>query len=138
MAMSKRNANAMVIMNFLYRIVEVFEDYFNELVEESIRDNFVITYELLDEMMDFGYPQSTEPKVLKESERAAATRRSGARSGAANVATGRTEQCPSYLTSLHCVRVFVVSLSQVHLRGGASQIRCEASRGCDECGVLAR
>jgi len=66
MAMSKRNANAMVIMNFLYRIVEVFEDYFTELVEESIRDNFVITYELLDEMMDFGYPQSTEPKVLKE------------------------------------------------------------------------
>jgi len=66
MAMSKRNTNAMVIMNFLYRIVEVFEDYFTELVEESIRDNFVITYELLDEMMDFGYPQSTEPKVLKE------------------------------------------------------------------------
>jgi len=66
MAMSKRNANAMVVMNFLYRIVEVFEDYFTELVEESIRDNFVITYELLDEMMDFGYPQSTEPKVLKE------------------------------------------------------------------------
>ena len=63
MAMSKRNSNAMVVMNFLYRIVEVFEDYFNELVEESIRDNFVITYELLDEMMDFGYPQSTEPKV---------------------------------------------------------------------------
>src|SRR6476620_7846060 len=66
MAMTKRNANVMVVMNFLYRIVEVFEDYFNELVEESIRDNFVITYELLDEMMDFGYPQSTEPTVLKE------------------------------------------------------------------------
>jgi len=55
-----------VILNFLYRLVEVFEDYFNELVEESIRDNFVITYELLDEMMDFGYPQSTEAKILKE------------------------------------------------------------------------
>lgn len=66
MAMSKRNTNAMVVMNFLYRMVEVLEDYFNELVEESIRDNFVITYELLDEMMDFGYPQSTEAKVLKE------------------------------------------------------------------------
>lgn len=66
MGMSKRNSNAMVVMNYLYRIVDVFEDYFNELVEESIRDNFVITYELLDEMMDFGYPQSTEPKVLKE------------------------------------------------------------------------
>ena len=66
MAMSKRNSNAMVVMNFLYRLVEVFEDYFTELVEESIRDNFVITYELLDEMMDFGYVQTTEPKVLKE------------------------------------------------------------------------
>ena len=66
MAMTKFNANAMVILNFLYRVVEVLEDYFNELVEESIRDNFVITYELLDEMMDFGYPQFTEPKILKE------------------------------------------------------------------------
>ena len=66
MCMTKFNANAMVILNFLYRVVEVLEDYFTELVEESIRDNFVITYELLDEMMDFGYPQFTEPKILKE------------------------------------------------------------------------
>jgi AP-1 complex subunit mu len=34
--------------------------------EESIRDNFVIIYELLDEMMDFGYPQTTESKILRE------------------------------------------------------------------------
>ena len=66
MAMTKFNANAMLLMNFLYRVVEVLEDYFTELIEESIRDNFVLTYELLDEMMDFGYPQFTEPKVLKE------------------------------------------------------------------------
>jgi AP-1 complex subunit mu len=66
MAMTRHNANAMIILNFLYQLVEVFQDYFSELVEESIRDNFVITYELLDEMMDFGYPQSTEPKILKE------------------------------------------------------------------------
>ncbi|RUS15512.1 Mu homology domain-containing protein [Endogone sp. FLAS-F59071] len=37
-----------------------------ELEEESIRDNFVIIYELLDEMMDFGYPQTTETKILQE------------------------------------------------------------------------
>jgi AP-1 complex subunit mu len=36
------------------------------LEEESIRDNFVIIYELLDEMMDFGYPQTTESKILRE------------------------------------------------------------------------
>jgi AP-1 complex subunit mu len=66
LAVTKKNANAMIIMNFLYRLVAVFEDYFDHLNEESIRDNFVITYELLDEMMDFGYPQSTEAKILKE------------------------------------------------------------------------
>ncbi|CAJ0753833.1 3259_t:CDS:2 [Entrophospora sp. SA101] len=44
----------------------VFTEYFKELEEESIRDNFVIIYELLDEMMDFGYPQTTETKILQE------------------------------------------------------------------------
>jgi AP-1 complex subunit mu len=31
-------------------------DYFFEIEEESIRDNFVVVYELLDEMLDNGYP----------------------------------------------------------------------------------
>ena len=34
--------------------------------EESVRDNFVLIYELLDEMMDNGYPQTTEFKILSE------------------------------------------------------------------------
>jgi len=34
--------------------------------EESIRDNFVICYELLDELVDFGYPQTTDAKILQE------------------------------------------------------------------------
>ena len=46
--------------------VDVFKDYFGELEEESIRDNFVIIYELLDETMDFGYPQTMESKILRE------------------------------------------------------------------------
>lgn len=47
-------------------IVQVFKDYFGELDEESIRDNFVVIYELMDETMDFGYPQSLDSKVLRE------------------------------------------------------------------------
>lgn len=66
LAVTKRNTNAMVVLNFLYQLVGVLEDYFTVLCEESIKDNFVILYELLDEMIDFGYPQMTEPKVLKE------------------------------------------------------------------------
>lgn len=45
---------------------QVFSEYFKELEEESIRDNFVIVYELLDELMDFGYPQTTDSKILQE------------------------------------------------------------------------
>jgi hypothetical protein len=48
------------------REAQVFREYFKELEEESIRDNFVIIYELFDEIMDFGYPQTTETKILQE------------------------------------------------------------------------
>ncbi|KAG2461461.1 AP1M1 protein, partial [Polypterus senegalus] len=44
----------------------VFKEYFKELEEESIRDNFVTVYELLDELMDFGFPQTTDSKILQE------------------------------------------------------------------------
>ena len=64
--MSKRNTNAAEVIIFLHRLVQVLVEYFKELEEESIRDNFVIIYELLDEMMDFGYPQTTESKILQE------------------------------------------------------------------------
>lgn len=45
---------------------QVFQDYFGELEEESIRDNFVIIFELLDETIDHGYPQTTEARILRE------------------------------------------------------------------------
>ena len=45
---------------------QVFKDYFGGLDEESIRDNFVVIYELMDETLDFGYPQSLDAKILRE------------------------------------------------------------------------
>ena len=66
LATTRCNANAMVILTFLYQVVAVMEDYFQAVVEESVRDNFVIAYELLDEMMDFGYPQVTDVSSLKQ------------------------------------------------------------------------
>jgi len=66
LSVTKHNANAALIILFLYRVIQVMKDYFKELEVESIRDNFVIIYELLDEMMDFGYPQSTDGKILQE------------------------------------------------------------------------
>lgn len=66
MAVTKRNSNITLILVFLNKLVNVFKDYFGELEEESIRDNFVVVYELLDETMDFGYPQTCESKILRE------------------------------------------------------------------------
>ena len=66
LATTKRNSNVTLILFFLYRLTNVFKDYFGELEEESIRDNFVVVYELLDETMDFGYAQTCESKVLRE------------------------------------------------------------------------
>ena len=66
LATTKRNSNVLLMFTFLYKLVEVFEDYFGEIEEEAIRDNFVIIYELLDETMDFGYPQTCEARILRE------------------------------------------------------------------------
>jgi AP-1 complex subunit mu len=66
LALTRRNSNAFEILQFLHKVVQVLTEYFKELEEESIRDNFVVIYELLDEMMDFGHPQTTETKILQE------------------------------------------------------------------------
>lgn len=66
LAVTKKNSNIALILVFLYKLVNVFKDYFGEIEEESIRDNFVVVYELLDETMDFGFPQTCESKILRE------------------------------------------------------------------------
>jgi AP-1 complex subunit mu len=55
-----------MMLSYLQKLSEVLLDYFTDLEEESIRDNFATIYELLDEMMDNGYPQTTESKVMSE------------------------------------------------------------------------
>lgn len=64
-AVTTRNSNVALILTFLYRLAQVFKDYFGALEEESIRDNFVIIYELLDETMDHGLPQSLDSTILR-------------------------------------------------------------------------
>lgn len=66
LAVTRRNSNATLIITFIYKLIQVLKDYFKVLEEESIKDNFVITYELLDEMIDNGFPQLSEVKILRE------------------------------------------------------------------------
>lgn len=54
------------VVEFLHRVVDTFQDYFTECSETSIKENYVVVYELLDEMLDNGYPLATEANILKE------------------------------------------------------------------------
>jgi len=64
-AVTKSNSNCTLVFQFLYKLVEVFKAYFGGVFEEnSVRENFVLIYELLDETMDHGYPQITAVNLL--------------------------------------------------------------------------
>lgn len=64
-AVTLKNSNVALIVTFLYKLASVFRDYFGTFEEESIRDNFVCIYELLDETMDHGLPQSLDSTILR-------------------------------------------------------------------------
>jgi AP-2 complex subunit mu-1 len=65
-AATRENVNAAMVFQFLFALVEVFNGYFGgAFEEETVRDNFPLVYELLDEVMDFGYPQSCSTDMLK-------------------------------------------------------------------------
>ena len=44
-------------MEIIYRMMKVFRDYCGVINEESIRKNFVLIYEIIDEVIDYGHPQ---------------------------------------------------------------------------------
>jgi len=47
-AVTKSNANAALIFEFLYRLIALGKGYFGKFDEEAVKNNFVLVYELLD------------------------------------------------------------------------------------------
>lgn len=62
---TKNNASAALVFEFLYRLLGLGVSYFGKFNEDSVKNNFVLVYELLDEVLDFGYPQNLEVDTLK-------------------------------------------------------------------------
>ena len=62
---TKHNVSANLMMEMLHRISRIFKDYCGTLSEDSVRKNFILIYELLDEALDFGYPQAMSTELLK-------------------------------------------------------------------------
>ncbi|XP_062106110.1 AP-4 complex subunit mu-like [Humulus lupulus] len=64
-ATTRTNLSPSFVFEILQRIARVIKDYLGVLNEDSLRRNFVLVYELLDEVIDFGYVQTTSTQVLK-------------------------------------------------------------------------
>ncbi|KAF9282518.1 hypothetical protein BGZ68_005929 [Mortierella alpina] len=64
-ALTKWNANAALVFEFCYRFINIGRSYFGKLDEVAVKENFVVIYELLDEVLDFGYPQNSDADTLK-------------------------------------------------------------------------
>ncbi|EJD53174.1 clathrin adaptor, mu subunit [Auricularia subglabra TFB-10046 SS5] len=65
LACTKNNANAALVFEFIYRFISIAKSYFGKVDEEAVKSNFVLIYELIDEIIDFGYPQTSETDTLK-------------------------------------------------------------------------
>nr|XP_057942116.1 AP-4 complex subunit mu-1 isoform X2 [Doryrhamphus excisus] len=64
-AMTTADSSPFAVLEFLNRFAALVKDYCGGLSEKSVQMNFALIYELLDEMVDYGYVQSTSSDVLK-------------------------------------------------------------------------
>lgn len=58
--------NAMMVFSFLESFKKLLLEYLISLESETVRDNTIMIYELMDEIIDNGYPQTTDFKLLQK------------------------------------------------------------------------
>ncbi|CAD6185254.1 unnamed protein product [Caenorhabditis auriculariae] len=56
----------LMVIEFLHRVIQTFVQYFGECSDSSMKENCVIVFELLDEMLDNGFPLVTELNILQD------------------------------------------------------------------------
>uniref|UniRef100_A0A7N6AI72 AP-4 complex subunit mu-1 n=1 Tax=Anabas testudineus TaxID=64144 RepID=A0A7N6AI72_ANATE len=64
-ATTTEDTSPFTIIEFLNRLTALVKDYCGSLSEKSVQMNFALIYELLDEVVDYGYIQTTSSDVLK-------------------------------------------------------------------------
>eukprot|EP01041_Mallomonas_annulata_P001485 gene1484-2855_t len=63
---TRGNPNVFMILEFLIQKVRILKSYLGDnFDEQSIQSNFTLIYELLDETMDYGYPQNCSIDFLR-------------------------------------------------------------------------
>ena len=65
-AITSSNSNCMMILQFLIGLVSLVQSYCDgQFHEDVVKGNFVLILELLDDTLDHGYPQLTDPALAK-------------------------------------------------------------------------
>ncbi|XP_028321779.1 AP-4 complex subunit mu-1-like [Gouania willdenowi] len=64
-ATTTADSSPFTIIEFLNRLSALVKDYCGVLNETNITENFALIYELLDEVLDYGYIQTTSSDILK-------------------------------------------------------------------------
>jgi AP-4 complex subunit mu-1 len=62
---SKHNPSPSFVFEMMVSLSKIIKDFCGVLTEESIRKNFVLVYEIIDELVDFGYPQSVSTEQVR-------------------------------------------------------------------------
>jgi AP-3 complex subunit mu len=66
LAVCPAEVSPLLVLEFLHRVHNIFTEYFGSPADESaIKENFSTVYQLLEEMVDYGWPLTTEPNALK-------------------------------------------------------------------------
>ena len=65
-AITRSNVNPALVFEYLFQKIAILKAYLGEEFDEnSMRNNMTLIYELMDETMDFGYPQNCAVDVLR-------------------------------------------------------------------------
>ena len=65
-ATTRKNVSPSLVLELLHRVAKVIKDYCGVLSEDALRKNSILAYELIDEMLDHGYAQTTDTETLKQ------------------------------------------------------------------------
>jgi AP-2 complex subunit mu-1 len=65
-AVADGNASAIAALSYLHRLLAALKEYYGgkEVTEKTIAANLLLSRQVLDETMDWGWPQVTSPEVL--------------------------------------------------------------------------
>ncbi|GAW80963.1 AP-4 complex subunit mu [Plasmodium gonderi] len=59
------NISPSYLMELLYRVMKILKDFCGQINEEVIRHNFILVYEIIDEVIDYGYIQNSNTECIR-------------------------------------------------------------------------